>query len=253
MKPLKIDPAFKDLIPPLSKEEFSGLEKSILSQGRCRDTIKIWNNIIIDGHNRYAICQKHGIPLTTQKMRFQSKKDAELWIVQNQLGRRNLPSAIRIKLALHKETLLREKAKQNRKGGHGSPVHVRKAIAKEAGVSEQTVYRYMRIRELSTPEQLHNVETGQEKIGTAYRNALANISGLEVTTRIVESFHGIAEPADISSPYRKMAVQNNIERLERLFSFISDNCELLKPGDDMPRICRRLKSQLKAVKALTEA
>jgi len=110
MTPLKISPKFKNLIPPLSGEEFSQLEENIIVQG-CRDAIKLWRGTIIDGHNRYAICQKHNIPYETKTMRFPSRQDAELWIIENQQGRRNLTDATRIKLALSKAGLLREKAR----------------------------------------------------------------------------------------------------------------------------------------------
>ena len=53
----KIDPEFRDLIPPLSQNEYEELEKSILSEG-CRESIYTWNDYIIDGHNRYDVLQK---------------------------------------------------------------------------------------------------------------------------------------------------------------------------------------------------
>jgi len=61
---LRIDSEFKNLIPPLTEEEYKGLENSILSEG-CRDNLVTWNDILIDGHNRYEICQKHNIEFTT--------------------------------------------------------------------------------------------------------------------------------------------------------------------------------------------
>ena len=52
---IKINEKFKSIIPPLSKEEYEGLEQSIITEG-CRDAICLWNDTIIDGHNRYDIC-----------------------------------------------------------------------------------------------------------------------------------------------------------------------------------------------------
>ena len=54
MKILKIDLGFQILIPPLSDDELHGIEESILAEGRCRDTIKVWKDTIVDGHNRYT-------------------------------------------------------------------------------------------------------------------------------------------------------------------------------------------------------
>ena len=61
---LTVNTGFESLIPPLREEELAGLEQSILTDG-CRDPLVIWNNTIIDGHHRYAICTKHSIPFNT--------------------------------------------------------------------------------------------------------------------------------------------------------------------------------------------
>lgn len=86
---LEINDEFKNLIPPLTKDEFSLLEQSILQEG-CRDSLVLWGNIIVDGHNRYAICQKHEIKFNTVQREFESKEEASNWIIDNQLARRNL-------------------------------------------------------------------------------------------------------------------------------------------------------------------
>jgi len=106
-------------------------------------------------------------------MRFQSKKDAELWIIENQLGRRNLTQVTRIKLAARKIELLENK-----------PANTRKAIADEAKVSEGNVRKYMKIRELANSKLLAEVETGDKKIGTAYKALSVTVKTYEklVTT-----------------------------------------------------------------------
>ena len=68
---MKIDAEFQSLIPPLTYEEKKMLEESILSEG-CRDAIVVWNDTIIDGHNRYEICKKHGIHFETVQSRAES-------------------------------------------------------------------------------------------------------------------------------------------------------------------------------------
>ena len=62
---LTIDPEFKRLLPALRPEEFRLLEESILAEG-CRDPIVVWENIIVDGHNRYEICQKNHLEFKTE-------------------------------------------------------------------------------------------------------------------------------------------------------------------------------------------
>lgn len=84
-----VDNEFKGLIPPLSKEEYTGLEQSIITEG-CRESIITWNDIVIDGHNRYEICTKNNIPYKTLPKVFNSRHEVINWIIENQLGRRNL-------------------------------------------------------------------------------------------------------------------------------------------------------------------
>jgi len=140
---LKIDPDFKNLIPPLSSEEFKQLEQNMLSEKRCREAILVWKRFIVDGHNRYTICGLHRIPFEISKLRFESKKDALIWIAENQLGRRNLSDAVRIDIASRMAEMLRQKAKKNlaSKEKVDEPMNVQKSIASAAGVSQQMVHR----------------------------------------------------------------------------------------------------------------
>lgn len=114
-----IDNEFKNLIPPLSKDEFKQLEKNILADG-IRDPLIVWNNILIDGHNRYQIAKKHGLLYQTQDMEFEDRDHAMVWIIDNQLGRRNLNSYNRSTLVLKEKDALHEIANKNRKVFHGN-------------------------------------------------------------------------------------------------------------------------------------
>ena len=84
-----IDHEFRGMIPPLREEEYKNLEESIRTEG-CRDPIVLWNNIIVDGHNRYEICTRLNIPYRTIQKRFETREEAISWICLNQLCRRNL-------------------------------------------------------------------------------------------------------------------------------------------------------------------
>ena len=97
MTELIIDDEFKNLIPPLDEQERAQLEENILRDG-IREPLTIWNNIIVDGHNRYAIAQKHSLPFKTVTKDFTERSDAKIWILKNQLGRRNLIPPVRIRL-----------------------------------------------------------------------------------------------------------------------------------------------------------
>ena len=95
MRELTVNPKFQNSIPPLAEEEYRQLEENIVAEG-CRDALVIWEGVILDGHNRYKICQEHGIDFKTVEMSFNSEEEAIGWILENQLGRRNLnPTQLR--------------------------------------------------------------------------------------------------------------------------------------------------------------
>lgn len=85
---LMIDETFKKLTPPLSPDEYKRLEEELLKEG-CREPIRIWNNIIIDGHNRYELCLRHNLAFKTQSLQLKNTNWAIAWICANQIGSRN--------------------------------------------------------------------------------------------------------------------------------------------------------------------
>ena len=88
---LTIDPEFEAKCPPLTDDELSQLEENILEEGLVLMPLIVWNDTIVDGHNRYRIAQAHpGIGFRTHEKNFNSKYEALSWICKNQLGRRNL-------------------------------------------------------------------------------------------------------------------------------------------------------------------
>ena len=86
---IMIDKEFKSLIQPLRVEEYKNLEESLINEG-CRDPIILWNDVIVDGHNRYEICTRLNIPFNTRHKGFSSRAEAISWICLNQLSRRNI-------------------------------------------------------------------------------------------------------------------------------------------------------------------
>ena len=91
LRRLKIDPEFQSKIPPLTFEELNLLETNILEEGRILSPLIVWNGLIVDGHNRFAILKKHPeIKYTVLEKEFANRYEAIVWICKNQLGRRNL-------------------------------------------------------------------------------------------------------------------------------------------------------------------
>lgn len=168
---IKIDKEFESLIPPLSREEFKQLEENIVAEG-IRDPLVVWSvpngdDILIDGHNRWKISAKHaGIQFEIVKKQFQNRTDAKIWIIKNQIGRRNLSTYARSELVvMHLEPMLKGKAKENQ--GARTDISqksveshdTQKELAKAAGVSHNTIHEVKTIMEKAdeqTKEKLRN-------------------------------------------------------------------------------------------------
>ena len=93
-KDLMTDEDFRNLKHPLFPNEYKQLEASILTEG-CLSPILTWKGFIVDGHNRYEICKRHGIPFRTEEVFFECKEEAMAWICAEQLGRRNITEETR--------------------------------------------------------------------------------------------------------------------------------------------------------------
>ena len=150
---LQINPEFENMIPELTDDELSQLEENILAEGRIVNPIVVWNGVIVDGHNRYKIAQKHPhIQFTVHEKEFESEQEAQIWICSNQLGRRNLTEQHKKYLWGKRYNLDCDRAKfhgnqytrsdESGEGGNrpGQNSHgTRSRIADELGVSEWQV------------------------------------------------------------------------------------------------------------------
>ena len=178
MDSLIIDNDFKNLIPPLTDDEFAQLEKNILRDG-IRDPLVVWKNTLIDGHNRHKIAQQHNLPFSVTEMQFLSRNDAIIWIIKNQFGRRNLTAYDRSILALKLKPIIAAKAKENlathtAEGYQGlqnsaKAVDTRQEIAKAAGVSHDTIAKVEKIEKAAPQEVKAALKTGNISINEAYR------------------------------------------------------------------------------------
>lgn len=118
---VKINKEFKNIIPPLSNEEKEILEKSIIKEG-IREPLIIWNDTLIDGHNRKEIADRLKLKYKTKKIKFKDKSEAIIWIINTQLGRRNLVPYDRTRLVLKYENIFFEQAKESQKNPFGKKV-----------------------------------------------------------------------------------------------------------------------------------
>jgi len=194
---IQIDNDFASLIPALSEDEYRGLETSILAEG-CRDALVCWGDILVDGHNRYKICREHGINFRTVQKEFVSRDEALLWIIDNQLSRRNLSAYERTRLALQKEPIIAAMAKEKQIEAGGAVcqksdkavIDTKKEIAKIAGVSHDTVAKVKKIEAKATPEIKEQLRNGDMSINQAYKQINREVKKQAVQQKI-EEYAGI--------------------------------------------------------------
>ena len=175
---LEIDEGLEKVMPPLSELELELLTESLISEG-CRDPLVVWNGKIIDGHNRYRICQENRIPFEYVEKEFDDLPDARLWIIRNQLARRNVPDYVRIELVLPLEAELKAEAKkrQIRKPKGFVPQtsaeqtkskETREELAEMAGVSRDTIMKAKKITKEADEQTIDDLRNGNITINAAY-------------------------------------------------------------------------------------
>ena len=247
---LKIDPEFQNQIPPLTDDEYKQLEENILKEGKLLSPLIVWNNTLVDGHNRYAILQKHPeICFSTMPLPFESREEVLAWICKNQLGRRNLTPE-------QKKFLIgKQYSVEHRKpGGNGNnqytvtveePVQeelcqidtipptsaeasTRKQIAERNNVSESYVVRsekFMKgvdILEQMIPGMQEKILSGQFKVRDAdmHRLARANFPNRK------QIVHEILHPEDRPSPQKRIyginysALEAAVRRIQQDVDFL---------------------------------
>ncbi len=186
----------KAYIDPLTPEEHEALERSILAEG-CRDALVLWGDVLVDGHNRYGICQKHGLPFQTiQHPHFKSMEDVHLWMIDQHLGRRSVSDFQRGVLALRKKEILAERRARKlaesaeqmaaapgeadvAEPGADAPwegqaelppvpvLNTREAVARAARISAAQVQQIEKIQKNAAPELVAAVRAGTVSLNTA--------------------------------------------------------------------------------------
>lgn len=149
-KDFTIKDEFRNLLPPLNTADLRKLKRSILKDG-CREKLTVWKeeNVLIDGHHRYDICDKHKRPYEVVRKSFKSKDEAITWVLDNQKGRRNMNKFQWAEVVLNSKSSIAAVAKegQRRKGVEGYQksdkvaVHTLKVMANLAGMSHDTLHK----------------------------------------------------------------------------------------------------------------
>lgn len=238
---LTVDPEFRDLIPPLNEEELKLLEESLVADG-CESPLIVWNGVIVDGHNRYAICRKHEIPFAIQEKDFSSRDEAMLWMLRNQLGRRNLNNYQRVELVLKFEPLVKNAAEQRMMAGKAAnPVptlaqgqtkgRTRDHLSEAAGVSHGTFAKAKKLVQSADEETKRELRAGKVTVNRAYTELLEKEH--EGETKICERCKQEKPLSAFSIPFNRRSFSSVCRDCEKEISAVAKSAAeaAAKPAD----------------------
>ncbi|PQA55484.1 ParB N-terminal domain-containing protein [Siphonobacter curvatus] len=291
-------PELEAFIPPLLPEEYNQLEANIKKEG-CREALLIWETteavakgtdsdapayVLIDGHNRYAICNTHQIDFKIHLVQFPTKEAVYFFMIENQLGRRNLtPEQASYLRGLRYRTERQAKGKYDRSGHkgqndlyaaeelenhkgqfdpyaseEGQVDHKGQNVPYEKGttsgrlaerfnVSEKTIKRdaeFSQGIDKLTPELKKDVLSGKVKISKGDIQQLASLPVESLPTLDAVS-QALARPA----PEEKAEIKEDPEVLmNQLRKKLSQLTRLSEPNDELLNSIIRIARQLKSKK-----
>lgn len=249
-----VNEELKAYIDPLTPEEYEALERSLLAEG-CRDALVLWGDVLVDGHNRYGICRKHGLPFqTVQNARFRSLEDVHLWMIDQHLGRRSISDFQRGVLALRKKETVAERraraaaspapapdmpasavpAEAVDSAAPPAPLDSREAVAKAARLSSSQVVMIEKIRKQAAPELVAAVKSGTISINAAA--AVATLPAEEQVAAVVAGKDELKQAAKRVRESKRKPRDDSADAPQ----------EGAQPGDDELQALRRRVAELTA-------
>jgi hypothetical protein len=232
---LIINKEIRDLIRPLTKEEFAQLEESILKNGILNPIIvDRKSGIIVDGHHRYKIAQKHNIPYNITEKKFDSKTDIKLWMLKNSVAQRNLnnyeraiialklkdeyaDAAKKRKLSYLKQNLKNKSEKQNPTDYKNQKGKTREKLSKIAGISEATLGRVNFIEKHASKKQKQDLIEGTKTINRVFTSIkqgklikkVENDNLKKTRLELIETFKDSSLPHS-KKIYKRLCVLNEL-------------------------------------------
>lgn len=246
MRELKIDPELRDLLPPLTSEEYKQLEKNIVENGFDRNfPIMEWQGFIVDGHNRYDICKKHNIEPIIGTLAYKTKEEVMEWMLDIQLGRRNLTPIQKIAITEKYRPIYEKQAKEKQSDagknyGNGTeklPPKLGEAkkskenetntkLSKLAGVGKETYRMGAKILNSDNEKLKQEVLSGEKSINAGYKELTDKKENKK------EEIKNTASQSNMDNKKEKRVVENGV-------ILLPENSEENKMAND---ICRRMKS-----------
>src|ERR1035437_9101563 len=219
----KVDEEFSALIAPLSAEEYQQLEANLTSEG-CRDSLVLWRGLLLDGHNRLAICNRHGIPYDTTEIELPDRESAKLWIEENQIGRRNLSNdqqaAVAYRIMQRRVSISKQQRAAKAGASHGSGRFCRSHGARKMGPRQRE--RTAKAHGVST-RKIREI-AGLAKIDPDIVNRIANgdISLRDAKDFMLEQVRQRNITAALKTHVRGEGIHTG--HMNQLFRILDDDC-----------------------------
>ncbi len=240
MQNLKIDEEFKDLLPPLSADAMKELRASIEAEG-IRDPLIVWagEDVLVDGHNRYHIAKEKNIIPAVVEREFKDRAHVIRWILQNQLGRRNLTPDERTYFIGRLYNEVKQSDKTPMEGGKTTA----QVIAEQHGVSERTVRRagdiakgIDRIAQVKGAIAKQQELSGKSEYTDEERAEIGKTSNPAVAKRALDKLDQIKSQTKAATNAKK-AAQKAISKMPTLYraAFIQPNFTHNYKAADEPR------------------
>lgn len=264
MKELKIDPELRDLLPPLTDDEYKQLEKNIVENGFDKNfPIMEWHGFIVDGHNRYDICKKHNITdYVIGTLAYETKEEVMEWMLDIQLGRRNLSPIQRIAITekyrpiyekqalINKQNAISEARKNNENNRNEQfsvnlpktvPINTSEKLASVAGVSEKTYRMGAKILNSDNEEVKGKVLSGEMSINAGYNKIKEttkqkeNINNEHATTPLPSTQKETQNPKiseEVKQICEDLKTERSKEYLDSIWDYKIDIIECMNAGFD---------------------
>ncbi len=134
--------------------------------------------IVVDGHNRFHVCEKHGLPFKMLVFSFTDLLEAKQWALDTQKGRRNLDKweLGKIALKLKPEIEARARANQGTRTDLSvnspksySPMDIRKEMAQAVGIGDQAMGRITKLAKNASQSLKDALENKEVSINRGWR------------------------------------------------------------------------------------
>lgn len=231
---LLIEPQFEKYIRRHSEQEYKALFSSIEQEGKIREPITVKTTdvegkfTVVDGHHRLRAAKSlldkgrlsfNSLPVNIEN--FESDDEVFVWMLRNQLGRRNLSPFERAEIGFRITSFLEDLTQKKRlhqkvdnrllsiwiKAPEDAKIDYAKIVSEITGVPRTTVIRAKKLYNNASDELKYEVRSGDISISKAYEKVVSQEKQKKQSDRLAKrkddfskNLFQIKEIEDILSP-----------------------------------------------------